>query len=84
MKTKIGEVENKIPKTSALVTTTVLYTKISEFEKKIPNCDKYITTPEFNKLTAENFTARLKQANLVTKTDFDKKLTSFKGTIMQT
>ena len=36
-----------------------------------------ITTPEFNKLTAENFTARLKQANLVTKTDFDKKLTSF-------
>ena len=84
MKTKIGEVENKIPNTSALVTTTVLYTKISEFEKKIPNCDKYITTPEFNKLTAENFTARLKQANLVTKTDFDKKLTSFKGTIMQT
>ena len=60
-----------------LVTTTVLNTKISEVENKIPNHDKYITTPEFNKLTAENFTARLKQANLVTKTDFDKKLTSF-------
>ena len=28
---------------------------------------KYITTPEFNKLTAENFRARLKQANLATK-----------------
>ena len=38
---------------------------------------KYITTPEFNKLTGENFTARLKQADLVSKTDFDNKLTSF-------
>ena len=44
---------------------------------------KYITTPEFNKLTAENFSARLKQANLATKgniadfvkkTNFDDKL----------
>ena len=26
------------------------------------NYDKYITTQEFNKLTAENFTARLAQA----------------------
>ena len=38
--------------------------------------DKYITTQEFNKLTAQNFAARLKQANLVTKTDFDDKLKS--------
>ena len=38
--------------------------------------DEYITTPEFNKLTAEHFTARLKQANLVTKTDFANKLTN--------
>ena len=36
--------------------------------------DKYLTTPEFNKLTAGNFAARLAQANLVTKTDFDDKL----------
>ena len=36
-----------------------------------------MTTPEFNKLTSENFAARLKQANLVTKTEFDNKLTSF-------
>ena len=35
--------------------------------------DKYITTPEFDKLTAENFAARLAKANLVTKTDFDDK-----------
>ena len=64
---------------------TDYYTKINEIEKKITdhNHDKYITTPEFNKLTAENFAARLAQANLasksdianfVKKTDFDDKL----------
>ena len=43
-----------------------------------------MTTPEFNKLTAENFTARLARVslasksnitNFVKKTDFDDKLT---------
>ena len=77
MNTKISEVKSKIPNTSNLVTTTVLITKISEVGNKIPKNDKYITTPEFNKLSAENFTARLKQANLVNKTDFDNKLTNF-------
>ena len=67
----------KIPDTRGLVTTTVLNTKIREVENKIPNHDKHITTPEFNKLTAKRFAARLKQANLVNKTDFDNKLTSF-------
>ena len=54
-------------------------TKISELVKKLTDHkhDKYITTPEFNKVTAENFAARLAQANLVTKTDFDNKLSSF-------
>ena len=52
--------------------------KISEIKKKTPDHPKYITTTqEFNKLTAENFTARLKQANLVNKTESDNKLTSF-------
>ena len=50
---------------------------ISEVENKIPNQGRYITTPEFNKLTAERFTARLKQADLVNKTDFENKLRSF-------
>ena len=51
-------------------------TKVNEIKKKITDHkhDKYITIPEFNKLTAENFAARLAQANLVTKTDFDDKL----------
>ena len=35
---------------------------------------RYIDTPEFNKLAADVFNARLAQANFVTKTDFDGKL----------
>ena len=56
--TKISKVENKIPDISSLVTTTVLNIKI-EVENKIPDHAKYITTPEFKKLTAENFAVRL-------------------------
>ena len=74
---KISEVGNKTPDTNILVAATVLNTKISEVENKIPDYSKYITTQEFNKLMAENFEARLKQADLVNKTDFDNKLTSF-------
>ena len=51
--------------------------KITEIEKKLTdhNRDKYVITPEFNTLAAV-FNARLAQANLVTKTDFDAKLSS--------
>ena len=35
---------------------------------------KNTTTPEFNNLEARAFIARLAQANLITKTDFDDKL----------
>ena len=71
-------VENKIPHVSSLVKkTTNDDTKISELEKKLTdhNHGKYITTPEFNTLAAV-FNARLAQANLITKTDFDAKLSS--------
>ena len=77
MNTKISEVENKMANTSSLVTTIVLNTKISEVENKIPDNSKYITTQEFNTLTAENFEVKLKLADLVNKTGFDNKLTSF-------
>ena len=40
------------------------------------NHDKYITTPEFNKLIAENYAARLAKVNLVAKPDFVTKLKS--------
>ena len=62
--------------------------KISEIENQKNDHDyaKYITTQVFNKLTADTFTARLKQtnlaskndiANLVKKIDFNNKLLSF-------
>ena len=51
---------------------TVLNTKI-----KIPVNSECLINQEFNKLTAEHFSARLKQSNLVNKTDFNNKLTSF-------
>ena len=68
LNTKISEVENKIPDASSLVTITAL---------KVPGHAKYIASQEFDKLTAENFAARLKQGNLVSKTNFDNKLISF-------
>ena len=77
---KINEIENKISNITNLATTATTLTAV---ENKIPDDSKYVTTPEFNKLTAENFVARLAQANLaskngisnfVKKTDFDSKL----------
>ena len=46
-------------------------TKVSEIGKKLTdhNHDEYIITPEFNKL-------KLAQADLITKTNFDNKLSS--------
>ena len=45
-----------------------------KLEKKTKNTDhdhsnKYITTQEFNKITSQNFAARLPQANLAGKSD---------------
>ena len=70
--TALTAVENKISNISNLVKKTDYNTKISEIENKITtdhDHDKYITTQELNKLTAENFTARLAQANLASKND---------------
>ena len=65
---------NAIDDTNNLVKKADYKIKVAEIEKKILDHDhnnKYIATQEFNKLTAETFTARLKQANLATKTDID-------------
>ena len=75
---KITEIENKIPNISNLVKKKIQI-KITEIEKKKltdHNHDKYIITPVLNNLTVESLTARLKQVNLVTKTDFHGKLKS--------
>ena len=47
-------------------------------KKKITDSDheKYISTPEFNTLASDVFNARLAQANLITKREFDAKLSS--------
>ena len=54
------------------MTTSVLNTNISEIENKMPDNSKNNTTQEFNKLETENLAARLKQADLLNKIDFDK------------
>ena len=83
LNTKISKVEKKIPNTSILVTATILNTKISEFENIIPDNSKYITTQEFNKLIAENIAARLKQADVENKTDFDNKQQALINKLLQ-
>ena len=72
-KTALTTVENKIPNVSNLVKTTDYNTKITDIENKVNNHnhDIYIDTSEFNKLATDVFHARLAQANLITKTDFD-------------
>ena len=52
---KLNEVKNEIPSITNLAATTAF----TAFDNKIPHHIKYITTPEFKKLTAENFAARL-------------------------
>ena len=87
-RTALTAVENKIPSVSSLVkkNKTDYNTKITETEKKLTdhNHDKYITTPEFNTLAADVFNARLAQASLITKTDFDANLSSLNRRIRQT
>ena len=70
--------ENKIPDVSSLIKKQIITQKLLKLKKKLTdhNHDKYITTPEFNTLAADVFNARLAQANLITKTDFDAKLSS--------
>ena len=55
-----------------MVKKTDYETKVIEIENELNNHnhDKHIDTQEFNKLAADVFNARLKQANFVTKTDF--------------
>ena len=84
--TALTDLENKIANVSILVKKTDYNTKISEIENKVTanhDQDKYITTQEFNKLTSLYFTARIKEADLASKTyiansvkkiDFDNKL----------
>ena len=68
--------ENKVPNMRSLVKKTGYNSKITEIEKKITDHNHYINTPEFNTLAADVFNARLAQGDLITKSDFDAKLSS--------
>ena len=59
--------------------------KVRDIENKLNNHnhDKYITTPEFNTLAAGVFNARLAQANLVAKTDFDNTVSGLNNKIAE-
>ena len=75
-KTALTTVENKIPSVSNFFNKTDYNTKVTEIENKLnnQNHDKHITTLEFSTLAAYIFNARLAQVNLITKTDYDAKL----------
>ena len=75
-KAALAAVENKIPRVSNLVKKTEYSTKITNIENKLTNHDrdKSIDTLKFNTLATAVFIARLAQANLITKSDFDAKL----------
>ena len=77
-RTALTTVENKIPTITGLVKKTNYNTKITDIENKLTNQnhDKFVATLEFNTLAANVFHARLAKANLITKTDFDAKLSS--------
>ena len=59
----------QINDTSKIVKNADYNTKVKEIEDESPNRDKYIITKEFNKITAENVTAKLKQTKSATKDD---------------
>ena len=84
-KTALTTVENKIPNVSNLVNKTSYNTKVTEIENKLNNHnhDKNIDTQEFNKSAADVSNARLAQVNLITKTDFDAKLSNLNRKITQ-
>ena len=77
---KITDIESKISDVSNWVNKTDYITKVAEIENKLNNYNhnKYIDTSEFNKLAADAFNPRIARANLITKTDFDAKLSSLK------
>ena len=79
-KTALTAAENKIPRVNNLVKKKDYNNKVTEIENKLKltnhNHDKYIDTQETNKLTADVFNARTAEANLITKTESDSKLSN--------
>ena len=70
---------------AVLLKKQIMTPKISEFEKELTDHDhdKYITTSNFNTLAVSVFNAKLAQANLITKTNFDVRLSSLNKKLPQ-
>ena len=83
-KTALTSIENKIPGVSNLVKKTD-YDKNTGVENKLNNHyhDKYTDTSEFTKLAIDVYNARIAQSNLITKTDFDAKMSNINKKITQ-
>ena len=79
-KAALTTVENKMPNVGNFVNKTDY---VTEIENKLNNHnhDKYITTSEFNTFAADVFNARIARANLITKRDFDDKLSNLNSKI---
>ena len=77
LKTKISEVENKIISVSGLVKKTDYDAKIKDIERK------YFSTTDYNKFTSDILDVKIKQKELVSKSDIDKKLINVSGKITE-
>ena len=75
LKTKISEVENKIISVSGLVKKTDYDAKIKDIERK------YFSTTDYNKFISDILDVKIKQKELVSKSDIDKKLINVSGKI---
>ena len=70
---QISEAENKIPSVSGLLK------KKTDYDAKTKDIDgKYITTVDYNKFTNGILHIKVKQKNLVNKSDIDKKTKKLK------
>ena len=65
LNTEISEVENKIVSVSGLVKKTDYDAKIKDIE------EKHFTTDDYNKFTIDILDAKIKQKELVNKSDID-------------
>ena len=83
-KTALTTVENKTTDVSTLLKKQIMTLKLQKLKEKLNNHnnDEYIDTQKFNKLTADVFNAKIAQANLITITDFDDKLSNLNRKII--
>ena len=59
-KTKVTELESKIPSIIGLMTTAALNAKVIETENETPDTSHFINTQEFYRLTKLSLNARMK------------------------